>query len=379
MKIGITGGQGFIGWHLQCYLKTLENIEEVRIADRNVFSTPSQLKSFTNNLDCIVHLAGVNRAEEKDLLNKNIQLAQQLVSSLIENNNKVCIIYGSSTYAEAADNAYGKGKAEAGAILKSWAEHTKNRLINLIIPHVYGEYGRPFYNSVVATFCHQMINGDTIQVNSTGQLELIHVQDLVEIIMQAFKNKTTGNLRITGEKISVKDLANRLRRLYDEYIIQQRIPDLNQNIDRNLFNTLRGAITNASRIINAQKHSDERGWLVETIKAGSGGQCFVSTTQQGITRGNHFHRRKVERFFVLQGKARIELRKLLSNEVISYHINGEKPAYIDIPTLHTHSITNIGENELITLFWVDEYYDPENPDTFYEKVSIDESERVKND
>ena len=372
MKIGITGGQGFIGWHLQCYLKTLENIEETRIADRNVFSDPSRLASFVKNLDCIIHLAGVNRAEEKNLLNENIQLAQQLVSSLHKNNNKVCVIYASSTYAETADNAYGKGKEGAGEILKNWAEHTKNRLVNLIIPHVFGEYGRPFYNSVVATFCHQMINGDTIHVNSTGQLELIHVQDLVEKIMQAFNNKSTGSLRITGEKISVKDLASRLQNLHSEYIIQQRIPDLSQNIDRNLFNTLRGAITNNTRIVTAQKHSDERGWLVETIKAGSGGQCFVSTTQQGITRGDHFHRRKVERFFVLQGKAKIQLRKLLTNEIISYHIDGENPAYIDIPTLHTHNITNVGEKELITLFWADEYYDPKHPDTHYEKVSIGE-------
>jgi UDP-2-acetamido-2,6-beta-L-arabino-hexul-4-ose reductase len=119
-----------------------------------------------------------------------------------------------------------------------------------------------------------------------------------------------------------------------------------------------------------KKHEDDRGWLIETVKADSGGQCFISTTKSGVTRGNHFHRRKVERFIVLQGNAQIKIRKLFTDEVIVYEIDGETPVFIDMPTLHTHSITNVGETELITMFWTDEIYDPESSDTYFEEVEL---------
>lgn len=368
MKIGITGSDGFIGWHLRCYLKTLGTIEETRVADRKVFSDLNLLENFVVGLDVIVHLAGVNRAEDKELLTGNSEPAQRLVTALGNKNNSARILYASSTYAETANNAYGKGKASAGNILKDWAKNSNGYLLNMIIPHVFGEYGKPFYNSAIATFCHQIINKEKITVNPEGELELIHVQELVEKIIQAIEDGSEGDIRILGKKISVIDAANRLQALYEEYVVHNRIPDLSNNLERSLFNALRGAFANNERVIIPVKHTDERGWLVETVKAGSGGQCFVSTTKSGITRGNHFHRRKVERFFVLQGKGRIKLRKLFSDNVITYDIDGKAPSYVDIPTLHTHSVTNIGDNDLIMLFWADEFYDPENSDTYYEEV-----------
>jgi len=368
MKIGITGSNGFIGWHLRCYLKTLENIEEIRAADRVTFADSILLEAFVDGLDVIVHLAGINRAEDNELLNANVELAQRLVVALNAKNNVACIIYASSTYAETANNAYGKGKAAAGDVLRDWTRNSSGRLINMVIPHVFGEYGKPFYNSAMATFCHQIAKGEEISVNSDGQLELIHVQDLVEQFVQSYQDGLAGDIRVAGYNISVEDAANRLQSLYEEYIVQNRLPNLSDSFERSLFNTLRGAIADDARITSPVKHTDERGWLVETVKAGSGGQCFVSTTKPDITRGNHFHRRKVERFFVLQGKGRIQLRKLFTDNVITYDLDGAIPSYVDIPTLHTHSITNIGDSELITLFWADEFYDPEYPDTYFENV-----------
>ncbi len=368
MKIGITGSNGFIGWHLRCYLQTLGSVEEIRIADRSTFSIVDDLKKFVEGLDVVFHLAGVNRADESTLLSGNIQPAKDLIEALKEKNDTVCVIYASSTYAEVAGNAYGQGKSEAGKMLIDWANNSKGHVINMIIPHVFGEYGRPFYNSAMATFCHQIANGEEVSVNSDGQLELIHVQDLVEIFVKSFEDGLEGDIRIYGEKISVASAASRLQVLYEEYVNQNRLPDLSASFDRNLFNTLRGAIASNDRITSPVKHTDDRGWLVETVKAGSGGQCFVSTTKPGITRGNHFHRRKVERFFVLQGKGCIQLRKLFSDEIITYNLDGNVPSYVDIPTLHTHSITNIGDDDLITLFWADEFYDPEKSDTYFEEV-----------
>ena len=368
MKIGITGGSGFIGWHLRCYVSTLDYVDEVRIADRNTFSVAGLLECFVDGLDLVVHLAGVNRADDNELLNGNAQPAQLLVAALDAKNDTACIVYASSTYAAIANSAYGRGKADAGKIIGNWANKSKGRFINMIIPHVFGEYGKPFYNSAMATFCHQIARGEEVSVNSDGQLELVHVQDLVEIFISVYDDGREGDIRVSGKNIRVSDAASRLQDLYEEYMIQKRLPDLSNPFDRSLFNALRGALIQDDRLTAPVKHSDERGWLVETVKAGSGGQCFVSTTKPGITRGNHFHRRKVERFFVLQGKGQIKLRKLFTDDVIVYDLDGDSPSYVDIPTLHTHSITNTGDTELITLFWADEFYDPENSDTYFENV-----------
>ena len=368
MKIGITGGDGFIGWHLHCYLSTLERINEIRIANRDTFSDVKKLEHFVDGIDVIVHLAGVNRADNDILLHGNVQPARQLIDAIQTVSSKPTIVYASSTYAEKADNPYGKGKLAAGDVLTEYASQSGARVINMIVPHVFGEYGKPFYNSGVATFCHQIANGEEMTVNRDGQLELIHVQNLAELFLSAYEDGKEGNYRVNGKSISVGEVVDQLIGLHNEYIVLNRLPDLSDNFTRELFNSLRGAIAYPARQVQQVKHADDRGWLVETVKVGSGGQCFVSTTKPGISRGNHFHRRKVERFFVLQGKASIEIRKLFTNEIIRYELNGETTSYVDMPTLHTHKITNVGDDELITLFWTDEFYDPDNPDTYHEDV-----------
>lgn len=371
MRIGITGANGFIGWHLRCYLKTRNDIQEVRLAGRNEFSSIEQLSLFVAGLDCIVHLAGVNRAGPDELIDGNSGPAVQLVNALINTESKATVIYSSSVQAlEPESSPYAEGKAKVSQILKAWANNSQGNLINLIVPHVYGEYGRPNYNSAVATFAWQVAHNDKPSVHNDGKLELIHVQDLVENIFSLYKIGATGDVRIDGRKTGVVEVAELLLSLHDVYISQAQFPDLSDVFNRNLFNTLRAALDSENRLSVAIKHQDNRGWLVETVKANSGGQCFVSTTRPGVTRGNHFHRRKVERFFVLQGKAQIKLRKLFTDDVIIYDLNGDNPAYVDIPTLHTHNITNIGDTELITLFWSDEFYDPDNSDTYFEEVSL---------
>ena len=374
MKIGITGGRGFIGWHLRCYLRTLGDSVKVKVADRNTFSEESSVEDFVTDVDCIIHLAGVNRADSSVLIDGNIDPAKKLVAALFKTKNNPCIIYSSSTYAEDPDNIYGQAKAEVHDILFSWANQTGSRLVNMVIPHVFGEYGRPFYNSAVATFCHSIVMGEDLKINKDGNLELIHVQDLAEKFISAYQNGLNGLVRIEGHHISVEDAACLLKSLHDKYVVNKQLPDLSSEFCRNMFNSLRGSIEYSQRLFTTAKYSDDRGWLVETIKAGSSGQCFVSTTKPGITRGNHFHRRKVERFFVLKGIAEVKLRKLYTDEVVSYTIDGRNATYIDIPTLHTHSITNIGKEELMTLFWADEFYEENNSDTYFEHVEANDDE-----
>ena len=369
MKIGITGANGFVAWHLRCYLKSLgDSIDEVKLADRKTFADHAVLNDFISGLDLIVHLAGVNRASDDDLREGNLEPAKQLRDALISNGSKVTVLYASTTHAVNPASAYGKAKNDVSDIFRNWSTQTDNNFINLIIPHVFGEYGKPFYNSGVATFCYQFTHHQEPEVNPDGLLELVHVQNLVTLMLELYEKGIQGDYHVEGLSISVPEVVSRLRSFKQQYLELHRLPDLSIEFDRNLFNCFRSYINSEDRSIDSQLHSDNRGWLVETVKAGSGGQCFVSSTHPGITRGNHFHLRKVERFFVLQGKAEIKLRKLFHDEIISFILDGAKPAYVDIPTLHTHNITNIGDEELITLFWSDEFYDPENPDTFFEEV-----------
>lgn len=369
MKIGITGANGFIGWHLRCYLETRDDVSEVRLAGRNEFAADEKLYQFVSGLDCIVHLAGVNRAESHALIEGNIKPAKQLVRALTKTNATPVIIYSSSVQALNPDvNPYSESKAAVGQIFSTWSEATKGRLISLIIPHVFGEYGKPHYNSAVATFAHQVANGEQLSIHNNSKLELVHVQDLVERMIALYQGGASGDVSIVGHKIGVVEVAAQLQNLHNTYINDGQIPDLSDHFIRCLFNTLRGAFQTNMRVRKVNKYQDDRGWLVEAVKANSGGQCFVSTTLPGITRGNHFHRYKVERFFVLQGRARIQLRKLFNDDIVCFELDGTSPSYVDIPTLHTHSITNVGEDELITLFWADEFFDEDSPDTYFEEI-----------
>ena len=369
MKVGITGAKGFIGWHLRCYLHSIgEAIDEVRLADRQTFSDEAVFTAFVSGLDFVVHLAGVNRAPDDELIFGNVEPARQLVAALKKSGSKPCVLYSSTTHALTPSSVYGESKKAVSNIFSAWAEEGGGRFINLIIPHVFGEYCKPYYNSGVATFCHQIVQGETPQVNSNGQLELIHVQDLVEQMIGLYSQNASGDHYVQGYTISVPEVVGRLQNLYEVYVNCMQLPDLSDDLQRRLFNTLRSYIPYQDRNRLTALHSDNRGWLVEAVKAGSGGPCFVSSTHPGITRGNHYHRFKVEGFFVLQGRAEIRMRKLFCDNVIRYEVSGDQPGFVDIPTLHTHSITNIGNDELITLFWADEYFDPKLPDTYFMEV-----------
>ena len=368
MKIGITGARGFVGWHLRCYLRTRNNVDRVELADRTVFQSDKKLRDFVDGLDLIVHLAGVNRADDDELVRGNVEPAKQLVAALEATSQTPFVVYTSSIQAGKGEHPYAIGKAAVSELFSAWSKRTGGLFANLIVPHVFGEYGRPYYNSAIATFAHQIANGEKPSIHNDGRLELIHVQDLVEKMISCYREGEHGDIRIEGRETGVVEAANKLQEMNDTYRERGHYPDIQDHFSRCMFNTLRGAIAHDERNCRLEKHVDERGWLIEAVKAQSGGQCFVSTTAPGITRGNHFHLRKVERFLVLKGKAHIKLRKLFDDKTIVYKMDGEAPAFVDIPTLHTHSITNVGDSELITLFWADEFFDPENPDTTYEEV-----------
>ncbi len=368
MRIGITGSNGFVGWHLRCFLSPMEGVEVVT-ADRATFADPQALAAFANGLDAVVHLAGVNRADTDDeVYQGNIELAQSLVDALTAAGGSPHVVFSSSTHVERDElSTYGKAKRDAASILTDWAASSGGGVTEMVIPHVFGEYGRPFYNSAVATFCHQLAVGETPVVNSNAPLELIHVQDLAQHLWEAVEKKAGGRVRLAGHHTSVEEVLAMLEEMKATYE-SGIVPDLADPLRVRLFNAYRSYCYPDLYPRPVVLHSDPRGHLFETFKGNSGGQCFVSTTVPGITRGNHFHRFKFERFFVLSGSARIELRKLFSTDVDAFDVTGDEPCYVDIPTLYTHNITNTGQGELVTLFWSDQLFDPENPDTYYESV-----------
>lgn len=365
MKIGITGADGLIGWHQRAYLQAIGG-HHVRLANRETFSQPERLVDFVAGLDAIIHLAGMNRGDEAEIESVNAALAQQLVTACEQASVAPFMVYANSIH-EDRDTAYGRGKRAASDTLRQWAEKNAAGYANLILPHVFGEFGKPFYNSVVSTFCYQMARHETPQIITDGDLELLHVQDVVAHCMRVIQDNQRGDIRMNGIGMKVSELLHRLTDMRDSYQAMV-MPKLDSRLDVRLFNTLRSYLFPGHYPVALTLHSDARGSLFEVVKSSGGGQVFMSTTHPGITRGNHFHTRKIERFLVASGEAEIRLRKLFSNEVICFKVSGDTPCYVDIPTFHTHHITNTGQSELVTLFWANEIFDPADSDTFSEPV-----------
>jgi UDP-2-acetamido-2,6-beta-L-arabino-hexul-4-ose reductase len=369
-RIGITGQAGFVGTHLFNRLKTEKDVLLIPFEDA-YFEAPGQLAGFVGQCDVVVHLAAVNRcSSQEELYHTNIRLVRQLMEAM--DAAKVCphIIFSSSVQEE-RDNLYGKSKREGREMLADWAQSRGAAFTGLIIPNVYGPFGKPYYNSVIATFCHQLTHGEQPKIDVDGLLKLIYVTELADHIYHiAVSGASQKELFLphTAEK-NVSDLLRLLESYKAQYFEQGIIPALSSAFEVNLFNTFRCYIDAKSHFpILLKKNIDERGMFVETIKLHSGGQVSFSTTKPGVTRGNHYHTRKIERFTVLQGDALIQLRKIGTAEVLNFTLSGECPAYVDMPVWYTHNITNVGSTDLITQFWINELFDPNDPDTYPEIV-----------
>jgi UDP-2-acetamido-2,6-beta-L-arabino-hexul-4-ose reductase len=364
MKIGITGGNGFVGRHLINYLNLKDNVI-VDSFNGNMFSDTADLKSFVSRNDVIVHLAGVNRHEsESELYNLNLRLMESLISACEITRSKPIILFSSSTQ-EDLENLYGKSKKEAGSLLVDWGKKQETRVVNMVIPNVFGPFGRPRYNSVVATFCHLLANQEQPTILQDGDLKLVYINELVEDIYKLIFSNQSGKVFINHRhELKVSTLLEKLEVIKKSYMNENSFPNLENTTDLALFNTFRCYIPNDHYPVKFKNNIDNRGNFVEIARTNTSGQTSYSTTLPGITRGNHFHTRKAERFAVIKGKASIKLRKVDSEEIIEYILNGSEPAYVDMPIWCTHNITNIGDEELVTIFWINEPYDANDHDTY---------------
>ncbi|MBT0812916.1 NAD-dependent epimerase/dehydratase family protein [Litoribacter ruber] len=370
-KIGITGQSGFVGTHLFNSLSLLDNEFQLVPFEKEYFQDQEKLVHFVSSCDVIVHLAALNRHNDPEIIYQtNVGLVKKLIAALEQRGSTAHIIMSSSSQEE-RDNLYGKSKKEGRELFSEWAINSGGTFSGLIIPNVYGPFGHPYYNSVVATFSHQIANGETPVIKEDGTLKLIYVGELVEEIIDKIRTKANEhyfNVPHTAEaKVSeILKLLQDYRKLYQD---AGEIPVLNNSFETNLFNTYRCYIDVRNYFpVKFQKHTDARGSFVEVIRLGIGGQVSFSTTVPGITRGNHFHTRKIERFAVIKGKALIQLRRMGTDEVLDFYLDGDEPAYVDMPIWYTHNIKNIGDEVLYTNFWINEPYNQEDPDTYFVEV-----------
>ena len=376
IRVGITGQSGFIGTHLYNRLCLLSDDFICQKFDDSFFSDNVKLQMFVKNCDVIVHLAAVNRSEDEDeLYNTNIALVKHLQNACETTQTFPHIIFSSSIQ-ETNKSAYGRSKIDGRLLFMDWANKHSVAFTGLLIPNVFGEFCRPNYNSVIATFAHNLTHDKPVTIITDSVVPFIYVASLCEIICADIKT-----VRSAGEPIikfievpeDFRMKVSEVRELFvsfkEIYLQNGFIPLLENKNIINLFNTFRSYISLSEYFPKfLQQHSDVRGNFVETIRLTAGGQISFSTTNPGVTRGNHFHTRKIERFTVMHGLAKISLRRVGTTQVYEFILNGNEPSYVDMPVWYTHNITNIGTDTLYTQFWINEWYDQNDPDTFFEEV-----------
>jgi UDP-2-acetamido-2,6-beta-L-arabino-hexul-4-ose reductase len=371
MRIGITGADGFLGWHLRCLLHG-DTDDTAVPCDQASFADDKALNNLVATSDAIVHFAGINRGTDDEVLSGNVAITDRLIGALCWSGRTPHILFASSIQIE-RDNPYGEAKRVCAQHLHAWADGCEARFTTVVLPNVFGEFGRPFYNSVVATFCHQLVHGEEPHIGADASLELVHAQDAVARFVTLAHEETVGVVRVSGGKLLlVSEILRRLEGLNASYV-SGTFPVLADPFDLQLFNTLRSFRFPDQAQGAFEVHADARGLLWDVARAQGAGQTFVSWTLPGITRGNHYHRHEVERFAVLSGSGRIRLRRLFTSDVHTYDLTGEIPAYVDMPTFCTHSIENTGSTPLLTLFWSGQLFDTGNPDTWSEPVLAQEA------
>jgi UDP-2-acetamido-2,6-beta-L-arabino-hexul-4-ose reductase len=363
IRIAVTGGHGFLGWHTSCRLRARNGIDAIRLG-RAEFADRALLAKTLNEVDAVIHLAGVNRAgSDAEVEDGNVALAESLVAAL--GDRPLHVVYGNSVQ-QSLENAYGRGKRRAGEILRT----LPGSMADIVLPNLFGEHGRPAYNSFVATFCHEVAHDGSPEVREDREVPLLHAQAAAQVLIDAALDRISDTQEVAGEPHRVSEVLEQVRGFHALYATRGEVPDLSSPFAVDLFNTYRSYLFPARFPIAAETHDDPRGRLFETLRSRGGtGQAFVSTTTPGAGRGEHYHLRKVERFFVIAGEAEISLRRLLHDEVVTFRLSGERPAFVDMPTMWVHALRNVGTDDLVTMFWTNQLLDSEDPDQYAEEVS----------
>lgn len=370
MKLLITGSGGFMGRNLTEQLKQIDD-HSLFLCD--VETTRDELREFLGQCDSIIHLAGVNRPDqEEEFLKVNRDFTAEM-TGLLRKIGRACPIIAASSIQAETQTPYGRSKRCMEETLNAYGQATGAQIIIYRLPNVFGKWCRPDYNSVVATFCHRIAREEAICIHDGARmLRLVYIDDVVEELIRALHGH--GNQDDSGfgfipveTQVSLKEVAEKLHRFHD---VRNTItlPSLLQEFDQKLYSTYLSYLPEDRLNYPLILNEDDRGFFSEVLKSDFFGQISVSRTKPGVVRGNHWHHRKIEKFLIVEGRARICLRTIGSAELVQYQVSGEKPEIIEIPPGFTHSLENIGSNDMVALIWCSESFDPMRADTYYEEV-----------
>ena len=369
MKILVTGSKGFVGKNLVVELEN-RGYKDLHLFDRD--NSLEDLEKWTKDCDFVFHLAGVNRPEsEKEFMEGNANLTSQLIRMLENNNNKAPIMISSSIQAE-KNNPYGESKKAGEDYIFKYGERNNIPVYVYRFSNLYGKWSKPNYNTVIATFCHNISRGLPIQVKKPDlEITFQYIDDVVEELINCLDGNGTKidkfydvpakDTRTLGE---VAQLLHDFKKTRENL----EVPDMNDSFVKNLYSTYLSFLPEDNFSYKLNMNQDERGSFTEFLRSPDRGQVSINVSKPGITKGQHWHHSKNEKFLVVKGNGVIRFRKVGEDKVIEYSVSGEELEVVDIPTGYTHSIVNTGEDEMVTVMWVNEPFDPDNADTYYLEV-----------
>lgn len=381
MKILITGANGFVGKNL---VSTLKNIKDGKDKTRNIDiediysydadNTIDDLKKYTSDCDFVFHLAGINRPKDvSEFYEGNASFTETLCSLLEEHDNKSPILISSSIQAS-KDNDYGKSKKEGEEYILNHGKKMDSKVYIYRLANLFGKWCRPNYNSVTATWCYNVANEKDIQINDPNvELPLCYIDDVVNEFLNALEGHPTACKEGIYEvhpvhHVKLGELADIIKS-FKESRGTLNVPNMKEgSLEKKLYSTYLSYLPKDKFSYPLKMNTDQRGSFTEFLKTEEYGQVSVNVSKPGITKGQHWHHSKNEKFLVVSGKGLIQFRDIYSDEIIEYYVSGDKLEVIDIPTGYTHNIINIGESDMVTIMWANEKFNPEHPDTYYEEV-----------
>lgn len=378
MKILITGSKGFVGKNL---VATLRNIAEGKDRSRNLSpdltifeydldTEPTFLQKWAQECDFVFHLAGVNRPKEQsEFMEGNFGFTDTLLRAL--EGNPCPVMLSSSIQAE-LDNPYGQSKLAGEGLLREYGTRTGADILIYRFPNLFGKWCRPNYNSVTATFCHNIAHGLPIQINNPAvELRLVYIDDLVEEMLCALQGRPHREDEFCVVPVEHRVTLGRMAELIQSFRDSREkneVIDTSDAFTQKLYATYLSYLPKESFSYPLHMNVDARGSFTEIIRTAERGQFSVNISKPGITKGNHWHHSKNEKFLVVSGRGVIRFRQIHSDEVLEYFVSGEKLEVVDIPTGYTHNIENLGDTDMVTFMWASECFDPNKPDTYFLEV-----------
>ena len=363
MKILVTGSNGFIGKNL-CATLNVKGYEVIPF-DKD---TTKSLEECVKESDFVIHLAGINRPlNVEEFYDGNTNLTYKLIEILKEDGRNIPLLLSSSIQAK-RDNDYGKSKKQAEDLVFEYGKNADVFVYRL--ENAFGKWGRPNYNSVIATFCYNIANDLDIQINDPNALiPFVYIDDIVNSFISCINTKGSNEyLYVTPSyKKTIGEVAN-LIYSFKESRKNLQVVNMKDEFSKKLYSTYLSYLKKDDFSYELKMNVDNRGSFTEFLRSDDRGQVSINISKPGIVKGNHWHHTKNEKFLVVKGEGIIRFRQIYSDEIIEYKVSDKKLEVIDIPTGYTHNIENIGETDMVTVMWANEAFDPENPDTYYLEV-----------